>query len=158
MSKSKSYIPDGAQHVTPQLVVKDAQKFAELLVEEFGAQKLAWYPHLDGKGVMFAVIQLGTSKIFLSDARTGFAEPTKANLFVYVPDVDATVAKLAAKGAKIVAPPMDMPWGDRWSMVEDPDGNKWQIAKSLETLTPAEVRKRMEAAAAAQQQASASAE
>jgi PhnB protein len=147
MSKSKSYLPADSQHVTPQLVVKDAHAFAEGLVDLFGAEKLSEYPYPDGKGVMFAVVRIGGSKIFLSDAR-GFAAPTKANLFVYVPDVDATVKKIAECGGKVLAPPTDMAWGDRWSLVEDPEGNQWQIAASLETLTPTEIKKRMEIAAA----------
>ncbi len=149
MSQSKkSYLPAGAQNVTPQLVVKDAHAYADALVDLFGAEKLMEYPHPDGKGVMFAVVRIGNAKIFLSDAGA-FAPPTKANLFVYVPDADATVAKIAACGGKVLAPPSNMAWGDRWALVEDPDGNRWQIATSLEEVAPAEIKRRLEAAAAA---------
>jgi uncharacterized glyoxalase superfamily protein PhnB len=144
-----SYLPNGSQHVTPQLVVSDAKAFADALVKLFDGKKLAEYPHLDGDGVMFAVVQIGDSKLFLSDARTGFAEATRANTFVYVPDVDATVKKAGECGGKVLVAPKDMPWGDRWAMIEDPEGNKWQIATSIEALTPKEIRGRLEAAASA---------
>jgi PhnB protein len=148
MSKSTSYLPAGSQHVTPQLVVKDAHAYADALVALFDGKKLAEYPNPDGKGVMFAVVQIGQSKIFLSDTNP-MSATTKANLMVYVPDVDATVKKIASHGGKVLAPPADMPWGDRWSLVEDPAGNRWQIAASIETLTPAEIEERLKSAAAA---------
>ncbi|MBL8610010.1 MAG: VOC family protein [Myxococcales bacterium] len=149
MSKSKtakSHVPEGTQAITPQLVVKGARAFADKLVEVFGAEKLAEYPNADGS-VMFAVVKIGDSKLFLSDAG-GFAQATKGNVFVYVPDVDAAVGKLAACGGKVLAPPSDMFWGDRWALVEDPSGNQWQIATHLQDLSVEEVRSRMASAAA----------
>ena len=41
-------------------------------------------------------------------------------MFVYVEDVDATVAAL---GAPVLAEPKDMPWGERVAYVTDPEGN-----------------------------------
>ena len=147
MKKSKSYLPADAQNVTPQLVVKDAHKFANGLVELFGGKLLAEYPNPNGKGVMFAVVKIGNAKIFLSDA-SDFAPPTKANLFVYVPDADALVAKVAGMGGKIVAPPSNMPWGDRYAVIEDPEGNLWQIATNIEDVSIDEIKQRFAAAAA----------
>jgi len=149
MSKTKtakSHVPADTQSITPQLVVKGARAFADKLVDVFGAEKLAEYPNPDGS-IMFAVVRIGDSKLFLSDAG-GFAQPTKGNVFVYVPDVDAAVAKLAACGGKVLAPPSDMFWGDRWALVEDPSGNQWQIATHQQALSVDEVRERMSAAAA----------
>lgn len=146
MAKAKSYLPADTQSLTPQIIVKDARAYADKLVELFDAKKLAEYPTPEG-GVMFAVLQIGGSKLFLSDA-LGFAAATKANLFVYVPDVDAVVAKLAACGGKVLSPPKDMFWGDRWALVEDPSGNQWQIATHVEEISPEDAKKRMQAAAA----------
>ncbi len=149
MSKTKtakSHVPADTQSLTPQLVVKGARAFADKLVEVFGAKKLAEYPNPDGS-IMFAVVEIGGSKLFLSDAG-GFAQPTKGNVFVYVPDVDGAVAKLAACGGKVLAPPSDMFWGDRWALVEDPSGNQWQIATHKEALSVDQVRERMQSAAA----------
>jgi PhnB protein len=146
MSESKRHLPPDTQTLTPQLIVRDAGKFADKLVEVFDGNKIAEYPTLDGKGVMWAVVEIGGSRLFLSDV-SDFSAPTKANLFVYVPDVDATVAKLGSCGATVLIPPTNMPWGDRWSLLEDMHGNRWQIATNVELLDPAEVRRRMEQAA-----------
>ncbi|WP_165952643.1 VOC family protein [Kribbella albertanoniae] len=38
--------------------------------------------------------------------------------------LDEVVAKLTAIGATLVKPPTDMPWGQRFSIVLDPDGHR----------------------------------
>jgi lactoylglutathione lyase len=49
-------------------------------------------------------------------------------LFVYVEDVDATVAALRDAGARVVREPVDMPWGERIGFVADPEGNLVSLA------------------------------
>ncbi len=44
-----------------------------------------------------------------------------------------------------MAPPVDMFWGDRWSLVADPFGHQWQIATHKEDLTQEEMQARMAA-------------
>ena len=46
-------------------------------------------------------------------------------LFVYVDDVDATVASL---NATVLRAPADMPWGERVAYVQDPEGNVVTLA------------------------------
>lgn len=38
--------------------------------------------------------------------------------------LDELVAELNAVGATIVKPPIDMPWGQRFVIVRDPDGHR----------------------------------
>ena len=49
-------------------------------------------------------------------------------MFVYVEDVDATVADLRAAGVLVLADPKDMPWGERVAYVTDPEGNPVALA------------------------------
>ncbi|MGI8412687.1 MAG: VOC family protein [Solirubrobacteraceae bacterium] len=49
-------------------------------------------------------------------------------LFVYVTDVDQTVAELREAGLSVVREPMDMPWGERVGFVADPEGNLVSLA------------------------------
>jgi lactoylglutathione lyase len=51
-------------------------------------------------------------------------------LFVYVADVDATVAELRSTGVHVVREPVDMPWGERVGFVADPEGNLVSLAQS----------------------------
>jgi predicted enzyme related to lactoylglutathione lyase len=56
----------------------------------------------------------------------------RACLVFSVDDVDAAAAGLAARGAPIVAGPVDRPeWGIRTAHVLDPDGNLIEINRSL---------------------------
>jgi len=51
-------------------------------------------------------------------------------LFVYVEDVDATVAALDDAGATVLREPTDMPWGERVGYVADPEGNLVSLASA----------------------------
>jgi lactoylglutathione lyase len=57
-------------------------------------------------------------------------------LFVYVEDVDATVAALRADGARVVREPADMPWGERVGFVADPEGNLVSLATGPGSAPP----------------------
>src|SRR4051812_20060572 len=49
-------------------------------------------------------------------------------MFIYVDDVDATIASLRDDGVTVLKEPADMPWGERVGFVTDPDGNPVAIA------------------------------
>ncbi len=53
------------------------------------------------------------------DAATG----DRVALWFYVDDVDAAFASFLDAGGTEIAPPADMPWGERVAQVRDPDGN-----------------------------------
>ena len=147
MPKAKSHIPEGLPAVIAQLVVKDARAAVDFATKAFGADSAQFMPTPDGKGVMHGMFRIGGAVIFVSDV-AGFAQPTSANLFVYVKDVDAAVAAAVAAGAKVLSPAMDMFWGDRWGMISDPQGTIWQVATHIEDIDPQEMMKRAQAAAA----------
>jgi lactoylglutathione lyase len=56
-------------------------------------------------------------------------------LFVYVDDVDSTVAVLRDAGVRVVREPVDMPWGERVGFVADPEGNLVSLAASATPST-----------------------
>jgi PhnB protein len=90
---------------------------------------------------------IGDSVVMLSDA---VREPARiSGLFLYVPNVDKTIAKAVKAGAKILMPAEDTFWGDRFGRVEDPYGNSWAIATHIEDVSPAELKKRSKAMAKA---------
>ena len=51
---------------------------------------------------------------------------------IQVPDVDAALERLLAKGAKLVHKPMVTPWKDRNARVESPDGLQITLFQELE--------------------------
>ena len=52
-----------------------------------------------------------------------------------VEDVDAAYEALKAKGVTFLRPPTDQPWGLRTAHFADPEGNLWEINRSIEAKT-----------------------
>lgn len=46
-------------------------------------------------------------------------------------DVDAAYRELSARGAEVLFPPRDAPWGVRMFMVRDPDGFLLEVSRPL---------------------------
>ena len=143
MPKKVRPIPKGYTAITASLTQADTGKTIEFCKKAFGAKVLMNMRGPGGK-VMHAEIQIGDSRLMLNDEMQEPAQP--AGLFLYVTDVDKTVAKAVKAGATLLMPPQDMFWGDRFGRVEDPSGNRWGIATHREDVTPKEMKKRAAAA------------
>jgi PhnB protein len=146
-------VPEGHHTVSPYLVVNDGGAAIEFYKKAFGAQEAFRMPGPDGK-IMHAEVLIGDSPVMLSDEfpDLGARSPKTFNgspvtMFLYVPDVDAWVAKAVQAGATIVMPVQNMFWGDRYGQVSDPFGHTWQIATHVEDVAPDEMEKRMRAMA-----------
>jgi PhnB protein len=136
-----SHIPHGLAPVVPQLVIKGAQQAIDLYREAFGAELLHAMPGPKGS-ITHAMVKIGDATLFLSDS-TEFSQPTSANNFVYVEDVDAIYARATKAGLTVLSPLTNMFWGDRWALLADPFGNQWQIATHIEDVTPDEMQRRV---------------
>jgi lactoylglutathione lyase len=91
---------------------------------------LAGFIRMQREGVELAVTTEDAPRMFAG------VEPgpgPRHELFVYVADVDATVAALRDAGASIVAEPADMFWGERLTYVADPEGNLVVLAAPPQT-------------------------
>jgi PhnB protein len=104
----------------------------------------------DGR-VMHAEIKIGDSMIFISDEFPEMAPDHKSpqtagcvtgSLYLYVQDCDAAFKRATDAGAKVVMPPADMFWGDRFCKVTDPFGHQWGMATHKEDLSPAQIETR----------------
>jgi PhnB protein len=93
-----------------------------------------------------AEIQIGNSAVMIADACAGrvaaSTSGSPANLYMYVEDVDAFVAKAVQAGAKLERPVENQFYGDRSGMVVDPFGFTWNVATHIEDVPPDEIRKR----------------
>jgi PhnB protein len=120
---AKDYIQPGYHAVTPYLYGDPA--LTDFLVEVFGAE-VVHRGEVDAIG-SHNEVKIGDSLI---DFGSGyFADKSMtAALWVYVPDVDATLKKALKAGATLVREAADMTWGDRVAGVKDAFGNTWWIA------------------------------
>jgi PhnB protein len=102
----------------------------------------------DGK-IGHAEIKIGDSHVMLADEVTemGYRSPkslggSPVSLMVYVEDVDATVERANAAGAKLTRPVEDQFYGDRTGSVEDPFGHVWYVATHIEDVPLEELKRR----------------
>jgi catechol 2,3-dioxygenase-like lactoylglutathione lyase family enzyme len=79
------------------------------------------------------LLTIAGAQDLLSSEDVATQHPTKASsqLVAFVEDVDAVHADLVAKGVEFVREPVDRAWGMRTAHFRDPDGNIWEIARSL---------------------------
>ena len=127
---------DGFHTITPRLVLKDASAAIELYKRVFGAVEFARILVPGSDKVFHAVIGIGDSKIFLVDQAATDRPPAPAGsagglFYLYVDNVDAQHKKATVAGMKEIAPPADMPWGDRMSVVSDKYGQEWSLAAPI---------------------------
>jgi uncharacterized glyoxalase superfamily protein PhnB len=69
-------------------------------------------------------------------------QPMPCNLYVYVPDTDATYRRALAAGAVSIMEPSDQYYGDRNAGVKDPCGNSWWLATHKEDVSAEEMQRR----------------
>jgi len=142
-------IPDGMPTLTPHLVCNGAADAIEFYKRAFGAVEAARIPGPDGK-LMHAMVRIGDSPLMLVDSmpQWGLLGPdalkgSPVTIHLYVEDVDATINRAVAAGAKVVMPAADQFWGDRYGKIEDPFGHHWSIASHIRDLSPEEMREAM---------------
>ncbi len=148
MSNAIPFIPEGYHTVTTSLTIKGAAEALEFYKKAFGATEDYRLENPDGT-IVHAEFRIGDSVIMLSDEfpEWGSLSPQTVGgcpitLIVYVPDVDAAIAKAIEAGAKELTPICDQFWGDRMGCVTDPYGFKWTFGTHQENLSIEEIKKR----------------
>jgi PhnB protein len=144
-------VPAGYHSVTPYLIVHDGAGAIAFYRQAFGATERVRMTRPDGR-VGHAELQLGDSVVMLADEHPeiGARSPqalggSPVTISLYVPDVDATVARAVAAGARLVRPVADQFYGDRAGGVVDPFGHAWHVATHIEDVPPEEMKRRMAA-------------
>jgi PhnB protein len=157
MGEATNGAPERRHSVVPHLVVKGGAEALTFYIEALGARELRRMPTPDGR-LMHGSFEIGDSVVMLCDEfpehGQGMSSPltlggTPMLIHLNVDDVDASFSRAVAAGAKVVMPPADMFWGDRYGQFIDPFGHRWSMSTpSKAGAAPAEVC--MEQAAEAQ--------
>jgi PhnB protein len=149
MASKVKPIPDGASVVIPRLVCRDPVAAIEFITHTFGAEEQARRPGPDGT-VAHALLTIGPAMIMVEGEWPAIANraprpdgSSPVVLYVYVEDVDATVERAVAGGAKVLIPVTNQFWGDRTAWVMDPSGHVWTIATRVEEPTEEERQARL---------------
>jgi len=135
--------------VSAMLTVSDIRASVAFYQKAFGFAKRGIMNGPDGKPIHAELTLRGTTLMLgpenpargMRSAKTVGASP--ASLYVYVENVDKTVAKAVALGATIEGPVTDMFWGDRCGKLVDPDGYGWMVGTHKAEPTTQEMKKKM---------------
>lgn len=151
MSANVKPVPEGFSGITPYITVHGAAAALDFYRDAFGAVETMRLMQPDGR-VGHAEIRIGGAVLMLSDEfpEMQIVGPkalggTAVGLHLYVPDVDAFVARAAAAGATIERPPADQFYGDRSAWLKDPYGHRWNVATHLEDVSAEEMQSRLDA-------------
>jgi PhnB protein len=141
-------IPDGASVVSPRLVCRDPGAAIEFCTRSFGAVERVRRPGPDGS-VAHALLTIGPAMLMIEGEwptlTSRAPKPDGSSpvvMYLYVEDVDQTVERAVAAGAKILVAAQNQFWGDRTACVMDPSGHVWTIATRIEETTEQQRRER----------------
>lgn len=139
-------IPAGMSTVSAHLVCADAPAAIDFYKKAFNAMEM---PHgrleIDG-AFLHGEIIIGDSVVMIGqeDVACGSTGPrtlkgTPVTLHLYVSDVDHDFQRALAAGAKEIMPLEDMFWGDRYGVLEDPEGHRWSLATHVRDVAPDDI-------------------
>ena len=150
MSTDTGGVPEGASKVIPRLFCRDASAEIEFCKTTFSAVELARRPDASGN-VAHAMITIGPAMVMIESEWPGLANRAPAAdgsspvvLYVYVANVDATVDRAVAAGARVLMPLADQFWGDRTAWLVDPSGHVWTVATRIEETTEEQRKERLD--------------
>ena len=82
-----------------------------------------------------AQLNVGDGAVVMKQAEKGAAE-SGDSVMVRVEDVDGHCERTKQRGARIVQPPTDFPYGERQYTVEDFAGRVWKFSQSIADVAP----------------------
>ena len=144
-------IPTRYRRITPALIVNGGSKALAFYRDVFGATERMHYPGPNGT-LAHAEIEIGDSVVIIEDASPDMgtqAPPAEGLagsptfLYIYVADVDATIARAVELGATVKRPARDQFYGDRDGFIIDPFGHGWTVSSHIEDVAPEELMRRM---------------
>lgn len=130
------------------IAVPNAAHAIEFYQLAFGAVELYRLIDPETQNIGHAELTVGDSLFMVSDEYPAFnITPQRlggvsARFVLMVDDVDATVARAVAAGARVQRPPKDQFYGFRSACIIDPAGHEWMLQKQLEEMSPTEMQAR----------------
>jgi PhnB protein len=150
MSEQVKPIPEGASVVIPRLFCRDVASEIEFCMTALGAVELGRRPGPDS-AAMHALLAISGAMLMIEaeipSLPSRAPQPDGSSpvvVYVYVEDVDQTVERAVAAGAKVLFPVQTQFWGDRIGWVMDPAGHVWTIATRVEETSADERDQRWE--------------
>jgi PhnB protein len=142
-------IPEGAPVVIPRLFCRDPMEEIEFCTAALGGVESVRRPGADGR-TAHAVVLFGPAMVMIESEWPQVAHRAPSPdgsspvvLYVYVENVDETVARAESAGAQVLMAPADQFWGDRTAWIMDPCNHVWTVATRVEEPTEDERKARL---------------
>ena len=117
--------------VIPQLIYDDVPGAVAWLCDAFGCS-IRWQA-----GDHRAQLEVpGGGCVVVTEGRTSSVLPGRNSVLVRVGDVDAHHSRARGRGATILDPPRDHPYGERQYTAEDLGGHHWSFSQSIADVAP----------------------
>jgi PhnB protein len=131
-------IPHGASVIIPRLVCRDPAVAMDFCANAFGAVERVRRPGPDGT-VAHGLMTIGPAMIMFErewpNLSSRAPQPDGSSpvvMYLYVENVDQTVERAIAGGARVLIPAQNQFWGDRTAWIIDPCGHVWTVATRVE--------------------------
>lgn len=135
--------PNGSTSLTPFLAIPNAVAAIAFYRDVFGA-RVVDVTEFDGV-VVHADLDFGAGMLQLGEPNPTYhlVAPPQGDddcysMGLYVPDVDAVVARAVEAGATVREAPSDFVSGDRFASIRDPFGVRWSVMTRMEDLSEEE--------------------
>lgn len=107
----------------PVIHVSDSRRAEEFYCKGLGFSLVAsWRPNETNHDPCYMTLSRDGAQLHVTSFKDGVVGTWTSNVYVFVEDVDALYAELAAKGIA-TRPPVDQSWGTREVGVRDADRN-----------------------------------
>jgi uncharacterized glyoxalase superfamily protein PhnB len=83
-----------------------------------------------------AQLNVGDGAVVLTQGRPVSSAGGGHSVMVRVDDLDLHYERAVARGAKVLQPPAEFPYGERQYSVEDPAGHCWTFSQSIADVDP----------------------
>lgn len=135
------YKPEWNRDVSPYLAVDDVKAQITFLEKVFNATIIE-APKMEGK-IFHAELKLGDSVVVIGRTSPPDWPAMKNGIYVYVRDVQKVFDAAMKHGAKSVMEPTETQWGNIDSAFDDPQQNRWFVAKLVKPMTEEEITEAM---------------
>jgi PhnB protein len=137
-------IPEASSVIIPRLFCREPMAEIEFCTTVLDAVVLNQRAGQDGT-VAHALVTIGPAMVMIESEWPEVASraprldaSSPVVLYAYVADVDTTLERALAAGARSLMPPTDQFWGDRTAWFMDPSGHVWTVASRIEETTEQE--------------------
>ena len=118
--------PEGYATINPFIITKDSEDLTRFIVEVFNGTERPEARTVDDDGMLLqGEVVVGTTTVMLAERKPGWPF-TPSLLQVYVTDLEATLERALARGARLITRPTDF-FGTAFARIQDPSANIWWV-------------------------------